>query len=82
MSRKLVLEAEDVEANICVVNIDQADLSVATTSVVAAVAALSAASAARGDELKLLIRQFDGVSKFGHLLHGESPVDVSGERLI
>jgi hypothetical protein len=58
------------------------------TNVVATVAKAGTpvATAACGNETELFVGQFDRVSKNGHLLHVESPVDlrvdVSGKTLI
>jgi hypothetical protein len=58
-----VVSAENID--VAGFNIDQADLIISASA-----AALAAPSAAGGHEIQFLIRQFDRVSKVGHLLHG------------
>jgi hypothetical protein len=58
-----VVSAENID--VARMNVNQADLIVATTSA----AALAAPPAASGHEVELFVGQFDRVSKIGHLLH-------------
>lgn len=74
---RLGLDPEDVDSDVDVVEVDQAEL---VGFVAAAAAAAAAATGASGYEIEFLIRQLDRVSEIGHLLHVGllSVFDVSG----
>jgi len=75
---RLGLDPEDVDADVDVVEVNQADLVGFVAAAAAAVAV--AAAGASGYEIEFLIRQLDRVSEIGHLLHVGllSVFDVSG----
>jgi len=77
---RLGLDPEDVDADVDVVEVNQADLVGFVAAAAAAVAVAVAAAGASGYEIKFLIRQLDRVSEIGHLLHVGllSVFDVSG----
>jgi hypothetical protein len=72
----LGLDPEDVDSDVDVVEVDQADLCVAF----ALVATATFVTPASGYEIEVLIRQFDRVSEIGNILHVGllSVFDVSG----
>jgi hypothetical protein len=78
----LGLDPEDVNSDVDVVEIDQAELVdiVAATTTPVVATATATATGARGYEIEFLIRQLDRVSEIGHLLHVGllSVFDVSG----
>ncbi|KRR17730.1 hypothetical protein CQ13_35915 [Bradyrhizobium retamae] len=58
------LDPEDVDSDVCVVNVDQADLCVVVATATLVVAALVAAG---GYEVEFLVAQFNRVGKFVHV---------------
>lgn len=79
---RLGLDPEDVDSDVDVVEVDQAELVgfVATVAAAAVTAVAATATGASGYEIEFLIRQLDRVSEIGHLLHVGllSVFDVSG----
>jgi hypothetical protein len=65
----LGLDPEDVDSDVDVVEVDQADLVGFVAAAAAAVAVAATATGASGYEIEFLIRQFDRVSESGHILH-------------
>src|SRR5690348_14299461 len=78
LSVRLLLASEQcnvvVAQNVDVANANKLIIADVVATIVKT--ATPAATAARGHEIEFLVRQFDRVSKCGHLLHVESPLDV------
>jgi hypothetical protein len=62
--RRLHLDPEDVDSDVSVVDVDQADLCVVVATATLVVAALAAAG---GYEVEFLVAQFNRVGKFMHV---------------
>lgn len=77
---RLGLDPEDVDSDVDVVEVDQAELVGFVAAAAAAAAAATTTTGASGYEIEFLIRQLDRVSEIGHLLHVGllSVFDVSG----
>lgn len=78
---RLGLDPEDVDSDVDVVEVDQAELIGFVAAAAAAVAVATAtATGASSYEIEFFIRQLDRVSEIGHLLHVGilSVFDVSG----